>query len=261
MLIDTHCHLDAAEFDPDRGPVIDEAIRRRASSASSCPPWKRRTSARWPAWRRGCRRCATPWASTRCTPRRRARNLDLLEDAVARAMDDPRFLGIGEIGLDHFVPGLDRARQLHFFVAQLRIEDLRVAGDPACAPRPDAVLQQLRRWRPRSGIAHAFNGSRQQAETFLGLGFVLGFGGALAGPAHCRSAGWLRELPAQAHAAPETDAPDIPPAWIGKGRNAPGELASIGGTAWPELGVGESGRRRTSGGHRRQRVQGPAALT
>jgi TatD DNase family protein len=76
-------------------------------------------------------------------------------------------VAVGEIGLDHFVPGLDLARQAHFYAAQLNLA--RDAGLPVILHvrrSADALLQQLRRQPVRGGIAHAFNGSAQQARSF-----------------------------------------------------------------------------------------------
>ena len=106
-------------------------------------------------------------------------DLDLLATEVKDALHDPRFVGIGEIGLDYFVEGLDRTRQAYFFEQQL---DLAQAHDLPVVMHvrrsQDAILKALRQRRIRSGIAHAFNGSMQQAEQFIQLGFKLGFGGA-----------------------------------------------------------------------------------
>jgi TatD DNase family protein len=103
-----------------------------------------------------------------------------LRQALERHRDDPRLVAVGEIGLDHFVPGLDLARQAHFYAAQLDLA--RQAGLPVILHvrrSADALLQQLRRVPVIGGIAHAFNGSAQQARSLSRLGFKLGFGGAL----------------------------------------------------------------------------------
>jgi len=90
----------------------------------------------------------------------------------------------------------------------------------------DQILKHLRRIRVRGGIAHAFNGSRQQADEFIRLGFKLGFGGAMTFPRSTRIRKLAAELPLAAIVL-ETDAPDIPPAWLGGGRNSPAELPRI----------------------------------
>lgn len=138
-----------------------------------------------------------------------------------------RPVAVGEIGLDGYVAGADMARQTAFFVAQLQLArefDLPVILHVRRAIDP--VLRELRRWRVRGGIAHAFNGSRQQADEFLKLGFKLGFGGAATYAGSTRIRALAATLPAEAIVL-ETDAPDIPPAWLNRGRNTPGELARI----------------------------------
>jgi TatD DNase family protein len=134
---------------------------------------------------------------------------------------------VGEIGLDGFVEPRDDARQQRFFAAQLAIA--RAAGLPVLLHvrrAIDPVLRELRRCRVPGGIAHAFNGSRQQADEFIKLGFKLGFGGALTYPRATR----IRELAATLPLAAivlETDAPDIAPQWIAGGRNTPDQLPRI----------------------------------
>lgn len=136
-------------------------------------------------------------------------------------------LAVGEIGLDYFVPELDRERQTWFFREQLKLArefDLPVLLHVRRAV--DDVLKHLRQIRVRAGIAHAFNGSRQQAEAFINLGFKLGFGGALT----YRGSTRIRELAATLPLSSlvlETDAPDIPPVWLNRGRNSPAELPRI----------------------------------
>ena len=94
------------------------------------------------------------------------------------------------------------------------------------------ILAQLRSIPVPGGIAHAFNGSRQQADEFIRLGFKLGFGGAMTHPRATRLRALAATLPLDAIVL-ETDAPDIPPEWLAKagekGRNEPAELARIAG--------------------------------
>jgi TatD DNase family protein len=145
---------------------------------------------------------------------------------------------VGEIGLDGFVPGLDMARQVHFFRAQLELAQAQALPVILHVRRSaEQVLQQLRQVRVRGGIAHAFNGSLQQARAFIDLGFVLGLGGALTYERATRLRELARELPLESLVV-ETDAPDIPPQWLyttaaaraegqPQGRNSPAELPRI----------------------------------
>jgi TatD DNase family protein len=95
----------------------------------------------------------------------------------------------------------------------------------------------LRRIETAGGIAHAFNGSAQQAQAFVERGWRLGFGGAMT----FERARQIRELAAtlpETVPVLETDAPDIPPQWLyvtaarrmageRMGRNEPAELPRI----------------------------------
>jgi TatD DNase family protein len=93
----------------------------------------------------------------------------------------------------------------------------------------DPVLKQLRLCRVAGGIAHAFNGSRQQADEFIKLGFKLGFGGAMTFPRASRIRELAATLPLDAIVL-ETDAPDIPPEWRVGARNTPDQLPRIAQT-------------------------------
>jgi TatD DNase family protein len=223
MLVDTHCHLDAAEFDEDRAAVADAA--NLAGVAIIVVPSVER--ANFGAVASVCRDHSLCRAAYGIHPmfvdRARKEDLDALRDTVQR--EHP--LAIGEIGLDRFVKPRDDQRQELYFAAQLRIA--RDAGLPVLLHvrrAIDLVLKQLRACPVPGGIAHAFNGSRQQADEFIKLGFKLGFGGALTFPRASR----IRELAATLPLAAivlETDAPDISPEWKVGARNTPDQLPRI----------------------------------
>lgn len=220
MLIDTHCHLDAAEFDEDRAAVIDAA--RRAGVGGFLVPTV------------GCANFDKVAALSAANPDCRhafgihpmyvgqAREQDLA--ALRQRLADASAVAVGEIGLDGFVPDGDMPRQQYFFEAQLKLArefDLPVVLHIRRAQ--DEILKYLRRIPVRGGIAHAFNGSRQQAEVFIRLGFKLGFGGAMTYSGSRRIRELAASLPLSAIVL-ETDAPDIPPAWCAGQRNDPANL-------------------------------------
>jgi TatD DNase family protein len=101
----------------------------------------------------------------------------------------------------------------------------------------DPVLKALRLCRVAGGIAHAFNGSRQQADEFIKLGFKLGFGGAMTFPRASRIRELAATLPLDAIVL-ETDAPDIPPEWRVGARNTPDQLSRIAQTLADLRGIG-----------------------
>ena len=239
MWIDTHCHLDAPEFEPDR-----EAVARRARSAGVAVVVMPAVAVgNFDAVRALAHRHGWAYAlgiHPLCVDDAADDDLDRLQAALQQHRDDPRLLAVGEIGLDLFVPGLDRERQERFYAAQLRLA--RAAGLPVLLHgrrSVDLVLKGLRRTEVPGGIAHAFNGSAVQADQFVARGFRLGFGGA----STFDTARQIRAVAAQvADEAPvlETDAPDIPPHWLYRtaeerrttdgrqARNEPAELPRIG---------------------------------
>lgn len=223
MLIDTHCHLDAAEFDTDRDAVHAAAlaggVARIVVPAVAVDGFLKAKTVveRYP----GC--VAAYGIHPLCVMQAKESDLAVLREWLAK--EKP--VAVGEIGLDGYVADVDPVRQEYFFVEQLKLArefDLPVLLHVRRAV--DRTLKHLRRVRVRGGIAHAFNGSRQQADEFIRLGFKLGFGGAMTFSGSTRIRALAAELPLEAIVI-ETDAPDIPPAWLGGGRNAPGELPRI----------------------------------
>jgi TatD DNase family protein len=226
FFIDTHCHLDAAEFDSDRDAVYAAAVGRGVTTLV-IPAVSRDSFAAVAA---ACDRypgCLPAWGlHPMLLDVHRPEHLGDLRAQV----EAQRPVAIGEIGLDLFVSNLDYATQEFFCVEQLKIAqeyDLPVLLH--CRRANDQLLKQLRKIRVRGGIAHAFNGSPQQADEFIKLGFKLGFGGAFTWPRANNLRRLATGLPLDAIVL-ETDSPDMPPAWIGRGRNAPGELPRIAQT-------------------------------
>jgi TatD DNase family protein len=229
MLIDTHCHLDAPEFDRDR----DEAARSALQNGVGLivVPGVERSN-----FEPVCRlaeqhdHCAYalgihPLFVGRTEPQ----DLHLLEDLVRQKLESEKPpVAIGEIGLDFFIEGFDKQRQEYYLIEQLKLArkyDLPVILH--VRKSSDDVLKHLRRIKVRGGIAHAFNGSRQQADRFIELGFKLGFGGAMTYERALRIRELARSLPLESIVL-ETDAPDIPPEWLGhQGRNTPDQLPRI----------------------------------
>ena len=226
FLIDTHCHLDAAEFDPDRDAEYARAVAAGVR-IQIVPAVSRENFAAVAATCERYPGCLPAWGlHPMYVHLHRPEHLAELRARVESA----RPVAIGEIGLDFFVKDLDPAAQEFFLVEQLKIardHDLPVLLHGRRAN--DELLKQLRRIGVRGGIAHAFNGSRQQADAFIKLGFRLGFGGAFTWPRANNLRRLAVELPLDAIVL-ETDSPDIPPIWIGRGRNAPGELPRIAET-------------------------------
>jgi TatD DNase family protein len=225
FFIDTHCHLDAAEFDADRDAVYAAAIAGGVDTLV-IPAVSRDNFA---AVATTCERypgCLPAWGLHPMFVD--VHRPEHLADLRAR-IEAQRPVAIGEIGLDLFVD-LDYATQEYFYVEQLKVaQECELPVLLHCRRANDQLLKHLRKIRVRGGIAHAFNGSPQQADEFIKLGFKLGFGGAFTWPRANNLRRLAVDLPLDAIVL-ETDSPDIPPLWVGRGRNAPGELPRIAQT-------------------------------
>jgi TatD DNase family protein len=232
MWIDTHCHLDAHEFGNESAaqalqakgqgvgmiviPAVETAnfpiVAGLAASVDNA--------------------CYALGIHPIYVPNAKEDDLRVLREQVAVAMSDPRFVALGEIGLDFFIPMLTepamREKQIFFFREQLKIA--REFGLPVLMHvrrSQDVILKHVRQIPPAGGIAHAFNGSDQQAKTYIDLGFKLGFGGAMTFTRALQIRRLAAELPLDSIVL-ETDAPDISPAWIHPGRNSPDQIPRIG---------------------------------
>ena len=240
--IDTHCHLDAREFDADRPAVVARANAAGVSmqvipavGVFNFDVVRALAHEHGLAYALGIHPL--------CVGNAPDEDLERLEQALRDHKDDPRLVAVGEIGVDLFEPALIaiRPRQEHFYREQLKIA--RRAGLPVLVHvrrSADAVLAGLRRIEVPGGIAHAFNGSDQQAAHFVERGFRLGFGGALTFDSARQIRHVAATMPETAHVL-ETDSPDIPPHWIYRtaaereaqtpplpqARNEPAEVARI----------------------------------
>ena len=211
--IDTHCHLDSDDFAADRDAVV--AAARAAGVATIVLPAV--DAGNFDRVRELAHRYRLAYAlgiHPMCSPAAGEADLAALRERLEAQRDDPRLVAVGEIGLDHFVPGLDREHQAALFAAQLKLArefDLPVLLHVRRAV--DSVLKQLRARPVQGGIAHAFNGSEQQAAVFVDLGFRLGFGGALTFDRALKIRRVAAAVPLEAIVM-ETDAPDIAPQWL-----------------------------------------------
>ena len=239
--IDTHCHLDAAEFDADRDVVRQNAKTLGveicvipAVMASHFDEVRLLAHRHADAYALGIHPLYTPQAEDK--------DLATLDTHLHAHREDPRLVALGEIGLDGFVPEINTpeafAKQTHFFEAQLQIAQRHQLPVILHVRRSaDGLLKGLRQFPVAGGIAHAFNGSLQQAKMFIEMGFKLGFGGAMTYDRATKLRALATELPLSALVL-ETDAPDIPPHWMyttaedrekgkAQGRNSPAELPRI----------------------------------
>jgi TatD DNase family protein len=247
MWIDTHCHLDASEFDADRADVTDAA----AAAGVTGIVLPAVAVANFDVVRglaHADPRCVYALGIHPLYSRAAGQaDLDELRRQVTASIDDPRLVAIGEIGLDFFVPGLDAAHQTWLYAEQLKIaRDFDLPVLLHVRKSQDQILAQLRRAGVRQGIAHAFNGSHDQAHHYVTHGMKLGFGGNVTFSRARQIRRLAAELPIESIVL-ETDAPDIAPAWLSddqfgeqhKARNTPAEVVGVARVMAELRGVSE----------------------
>lgn len=223
LLVDSHCHLDAGEFDADRSMVVERArdagVRRQVVPAV--------TAASWPKLRDVCAAHDGLFPAYGLHPMFLDDHREAHLDDLRAWLERERPVAVGECGLDHFIDGLDPAAQAVYFEGQLRLArefDLPVIVHARRAV--DAVTAAIRKVGQLRGVVHSFSGSRQQAEQLWEQGFMLGLGG----PVTYERASRLRELAATMPLEwllLETDAPDQPDAAIRGQRNEPARLPVV----------------------------------
>lgn len=232
--VDTHCHLDAPEFQETLALVVDRAkssdVRALLLPTVQSSDWEqaKKLSYQYSSQIPGL--VYILGIHPLYIHQAQESDIETLKTQIQLSLGDPRFVGIGEIGLDYFVEGLDPQRQEYFFHEQLDLaEHFQLPVILHVRRSQDAILKALRKRKLSGGIAHAFNGSHQQAEQFIELGFKLGFGGAATYDRALQIRRLLIEMPIESIVT-ETDAPDIPPAWLkeeGGVMNEPALLSRI----------------------------------
>jgi len=223
VLVDSHCHLDAPEFDRDRDAVIARA--RAAGVMRQLVPAV--SAASWPKLRDVCTGADGLFPAYGLHPmylqEHRDEHLAELDEWIKR--EHP--CAIGECGLDFFIDGLDPRAQQHFFDGQLELARTHALPLIVHARRSvDAVIASIKRVGDLRGVVHSFSGSAEQARQLAQLGFMIGLGG----PVTYERANRLRRLAASVPIESlllETDSPDQPDAGIRGQRNEPARLASV----------------------------------
>ncbi len=231
MWIDSHCHLDSPEFDADRDDVVARSRAAGVEAIINLPGHVEHfAQARTTRERYGCLTGYGIHPMWVAGPSMNSAREDIATLRTWVEREKPEL--IGEIGLDFFIPDFNQPEQEWFFAEQLKIaRDFDLPVSLHVRRSQDHILKHLRRIKVRGGFAHAFNGSSQQADEFVKLGFCLGFGGTATFPQAQRVRALLREVPIE-HVVVETDAPDIPPSFLGTmgsaARNSPVHLPRIG---------------------------------
>ena len=227
-LIDTHTHLDFPDFDADRPALLTESralgVRQMVILGVYRDNWQRV----WDLVQSDPDLHAALGLHPVYLDQHRPDDVAQLREWLSRLAGHRQLCAVGEIGLDYYIPTLDRERQQALFEAQLQLAVEFELPALIHVRRSHAdVIATLKRMGPkRAGIIHAFAGSFEEAREYIKLGFKLGLGGAATWPQALRMHRVLAQLPLDAVVL-ETDSPDMAPAMFPGQRNSPAHLPAI----------------------------------
>lgn len=228
QLIDTHTHLDFPDFDADRTRLLARSralgVERMVVLGVDQRHWQRV----WDLMQTDPHLYAAFGLHPVYLDEHRPEHLTELRAWLTRLDGHAQLCAVGEIGLDYFLPQLDRDAQQRLFEGQLQLAaDFNLPALLHVRRSHAQVIATLKRFKlKRGGIIHAFAGSREEAREYIKLGFKLGVGGAATWPQALRLRKVLADLPLEALVL-ETDAPDMAPAMFPHQRNSPQHLPNI----------------------------------
>ncbi len=233
QLVDSHCHLDVADFANDLPETLSRAnqvgVSRFIVPAIAAAGWPH--LANLAAGHKGFH------PAYGLHPMFVAEHIDAHLSELPEWLKRPECVAVGECGLDFFIPGLDVARQEAIFIEQIRLavhynKPLIIHARKAT----ERVIQLLKQYGPARGVIHSYSGSLEQARQLITMGFLMGIGGPLTYPRSTRLRTIVREIPLQ-FLLLETDAPDQPLCGEQGRRNEPSKLPEVARALAETLGL------------------------
>ncbi|MBM1205679.1 TatD family hydrolase [Pseudomonas fragi] len=228
QLIDTHTHLDFPDFDADRPQLLADSRALGVEKIVVLGVYQSNWQRVWDLVQTDSQLYAAFGLHPVYLNEHRPEHVVELGQWLSRLAGHPQVCAVGEIGLDYFLPELDREGQQHLFEAQLQLAaDFALPALLHVRRSHAQVIATLKRFKlQRGGIVHAFAGSREEAREYIKLGFKLGLGGAATWPQALRLRKVIVDLPLDAIVL-ETDSPDMAPAMYPNQRNSPQHLPDI----------------------------------
>ena len=204
-ITDTHCHLDVPVFDLDRSEVLEHCLSKGITKII-IPAIEATT---WSGVLDLCKSNKGLYPALGLHPVFINQHQSADIEKLQHLLEILSPVAIGEIGLDFYLKDLDKAKQLEFFEKQLLLaKHYNLPVILHVRKAHDQVLQLLNKVKVKGGFCHAFNGSLQQAEKYISLGFKLGFGGTLTYKNSTKIHALAKALPLESIVL-ETDAPDM----------------------------------------------------
>lgn len=233
-MIDSHCHLDDALFSGRQAQVL-AAARAVGVNAFVVPSIERNN---FQSVLRLCQQHSDCYSALGIHPLLVAQASPDDLTVLRKNLQLNQVVAVGEIGLDFYESSINSEQQRFFFAAQLQLaQDFNLPVLLHCRRAYDELIQMLQANEQHTGIVHAFNGNRQQADRLLAMGFKLGFGGAITHQRAKKLRNLATELPLSALVL-ETDSPEMRPSFLQKIEiNQPKHIPAIAQTLAELRGV------------------------
>lgn len=226
-LIDSHCHIDLAQFDEDRDDVLARAsqagVKYLINPATNLENSRRILTL--------AEKYTNVFAAIGYHPYDAADVNEGTLQALETLATHPKTVAIGEIGLDYFRGLAPKNIQRNAFEAQLALaKKLALPVIVHQRESADDTMAILRHWASEDNrpglVLHAFSGDVAMAKAATSLGFYVGIGG----PVTFKNS---RHLPDVIKSVPinrllvETDAPFLSPHPFRGKRNEPARVALV----------------------------------
>lgn len=229
QFIDSHCHLDFAQFDDNRQQIIDKALAENVMQIV-IPGVEQQY------WQRQISLCQT-FPNLHFALGIHPYFLDTFQHRHIHELDmmlnQHSAIAVGECGIDGVVDNID----LQTVVFNQQIELANKHKLPLIVHHRKShhhILSSFKQIKPKyGGVIHAFSGSISDAKKYVDLGFKLGIGGVITYHRATKTIETIKHF-GLSHLVLETDAPDMPlnnVVYQSKPyRNEPANVASIAQT-------------------------------
>ena len=228
QFVDSHAHLDGSEFDADRDAVIERARAaglRYLLVIGGASGLEQMGAALDIAE-------GHDWihAAAGIHPHEASKAQDVHFDLLRRLARQPKFLAVGEIGLDYYYDHSPREVQKQVLNRQLDLaHEIKLPIIIHCRDAWPDLRDILRaHWRDRglAGILHCFSGRREDALELMDRGFLVSFAGNLTFKKADDLRAVAREIPLD-RVLTETDCPYLAPVPYRGKRNEPAYVAEV----------------------------------
>ncbi|MCF1471605.1 YchF/TatD family DNA exonuclease [Agrobacterium vitis] len=242
MLIDTHCHLDFADFEEERDALVkrahDAGVKQMVTISTRV--------AKLPALLALTERYPSVFCSVGTHPNNANEELEIAADDLVRlAETHEKVVAIGECGLDYFYDTQTPEDQKTGFLRHIEASRRTQLPLVIHSRSADDDMAQILREETAKGafpfILHCFSAGEALAKTGVELGGYISFSGILTFPKSQELRDIAKEIPLD-RLLVETDAPYLAPKrWRGK-RNEPSYvvntaevLAEVKGVSYAEI--------------------------